>query len=644
MIELPEKIAEFFPYKDVRPFQDEFIKTIHDAIREGRSAIVEGSNGLGKTIAVLCACLPLAEEENLKILYVARTHRQHERVIEELRAVSARHRVSGISVRGRHEMCLNQLVRENAQDSRGVMEICEMLKSKNRCPYYRNIEDNRRQSFEVQEFIASCPHTASEILKVCRSRNLCSYELVKASLEKTTVIALSYLYVFNPTVRNAFLKSLDTSLHKTILIVDEAHNLPETAVEIASNTLTLYAVKQAEEEAKRFQHKEISTFARVLVKEIQSRAEKTLKETLVQPKSLLDALQEKTGIENLKRFFEQAFSIGSSIRRTMLLEGKYPRSFIHNLGDFLLRWLETTEDESFVHALHSYKTRKGIETARLEIVALDPAKITEPVFSATRSSIVVSGTLQPLEAFARMTKFPQDAVQKAVPAPFPKEHVLPLICRDVTTSMNERTPEMYRAIVKHIRDVVQNTPANTGVFTASFQVLEALSANGFEEQLKKPVFCEQKGMSSRDNEKMVDEFKAHAELGGAVLLGAQGGRSSEGVDFPGNQMNSVVIVGVPFAEPTPRVKAQIGYFEKHYPGQGREYGYVIPAMKKASQAAGRPMRTLEDRAAMIFLDYRFSLPACRRYFPSWIRNSLRILPDQEDAIVYELRRFFRKAC
>lgn len=558
--------------------------------------------------------------------------------------VSARHRVSGVSVRGRHEMCLNQLVRENAQDSRGVMEMCEMLKSKNRCPYYRNIEDKRRQSFEVQEFIASCPHTASEIQKVCRSRNLCSYELVKASLEKTTVIALSYLYVFDPTVRNAFLKSLDTSLHKTILIVDEAHNLPETAVEIASNTLTLYAVKQAEEEAKRFQHKEISTFAKVLIKEIQSRAEKILKETLVQPKSLLEALQETTGTENLKRFFEQVFSMGSSIRRTMLLEGKYPRSFIHSLGDFLLRWLETTEDESFVHALHSYKTRKGIETARLEIVALDPAKITEPVFSATRSSIVVSGTLQPLEAFAKMTKLPQDAVQKAVPAPFPEEHVLPLICRDVTTSMNERTPEMYRTIVKHIRDVVQNTPANTGVFTASFQVLEALRANGFEEQLKKPVFCEQKGMNSRDNEKMVDEFKAHAELGGAVLLGAQGGRSSEGVDFPGNQMNSVVIVGVPFAEPTPRVKAQIDYFEKHYPGQGREYGYVIPAMKKASQAAGRPMRTLEDRAAMIFLDYRFSLPACGRYFPSWIRNSIRILPDQEDAIMYELRRFFRKAC
>jgi DNA excision repair protein ERCC-2 len=68
-------------------------------------------------------------------------------------------------------------------------------------------------------------------------------------------------------------------------------------------------------------------------------------------------------------------------------------------------------------------------------------------------------------------------------------------------------------------------------------------------------------MSSKENEKMVDEFKACAQRDGAVLLGVQGGRSSEGVDFPGDEMNSVVIVGMPYAEPTPKVKAQISYFE-----------------------------------------------------------------------------------
>jgi len=93
---------------------------------------------------------------------------------------------------------------------------------------------------------------------------------------------------------------------------------------------------------------------------------------------------------------------------------------------------------------------------------------------------------------------------------------------------------------------------------------------------------------------------------------------------------------------TPKVKAQIEYFEKRFPGLGREYGYVIPAMKKASQAAGRPIRTLEDRAAMIFLDYRFSTSYCRRFFPLWIRDNLRILPEEDGAIARELASFFRK--
>ena len=121
-------------------------------------------------------------------------------------------------------------------------------------------------------------------------------------------------------------------------------------------------------------------------------------------------------------------------------------------------------------------------------------------------------------------------------------------------------------------------------------------------------------MTSEQNEKMV-QISKYAAANGAVFLGVQGGRTSEGVDFPGNQMDSVVVVGVPYAEPTPRVKAQIDYYEKCFPGLGREYGYILPAMKKASQAAGRPIRTLDDRGAIVFLDYRFATSYCRSFLP-----------------------------
>ena len=201
---------------------------------------------------------------------------------------------------------------------------------------------------------------------------------------------------------------------------------------------------------------------------------------------------------------------------------------------------------------------------------------------------------------------------------------------------------MYQTIIKKIAEVVQNTPHNTGIFSSSFDVLNALLAEGLAGALNKPLFKEYRGMTSKANEKLVGEFKACSETEGGVFIGVQGGRTSEGVDFPGNQMNSVIIVGVPYAEPTPRVKAQIGYYEKCFPKLGREYGYVLPAMKKASQAAGRPVRSLEDRGAIIFLDYRFATSYCRNFLPSWINRGLKILPNSDNLLSNEIQKFFNK--
>jgi DNA excision repair protein ERCC-2 len=105
-------------------------------------------------------------------------------------------------------------------------------------------------------------------------------------------------------------------------------------------------------------------------------------------------------------------------------------------------------------------------------------------------------------------------------------------------------------------------------------------------------------------------------------------------------MNSVIVVGVPYAEPTPRVKAQIDYYEKCFPGYGREYGYILPAMKKASQASGRPIRTLDDRGAIVFLDSRFSMAYCRNFLPAWVTNGMKLLPDTDGALAGAIKGFF----
>jgi DNA excision repair protein ERCC-2 len=310
------------------------------------------------------------------------------------------------------------------------------------------------------------------------------------------------------------------------------------------------------------------------------------------------------------------------------------------MSEFLLKWLETLGDESFINVASKYVTRENVTTAKLEIVALDPSRTTSPVFSTAYSTVAMSGTLQPLEAFARITKLPETAVQLVLPSPFPKEHMLSLVCLGVTTAMEKRTPTMYQTIIQRISEVAENTPANTGIFVASFDVLNALIYEGLDKALSKPLFRDRRGMTSKVNEKLVAEFKACSKEDGAVFLGVLGGRTSEGVDFPGNQMNSVIVVGVPYAEPTPRVKAQIDYYEKRFPKLGREYGYVLPAMKKASQAAGRPIRTLEDRGAIVFLDYRYATSYCKGFLPTWVTNELKVLQDKNGLLGQEVGDFF----
>jgi len=641
MSKLPNEVEEFFPYRSLRPYQDDFINAVYGAIEERKQIVIEGSNGLGKTVSVLSACLPFVKENDLQLLYVAKTHRQHDRVIEELKAIGRRQKVSGISLRGRSEMCFHPLITHHPADARAAMEICEILKKRNRCPYHNNIEMKSERSIDLQLHIAENAYTATEIQELCRKEKFCPYEIAKLILSEINVVALSYLYVFDPGVRSAFLKQLQRPLDKLLLVIDEAHNLPDTAIDIASDSLSLFSIRQAEQEAKQHKCVDVAEFTSMLHTIVEKVAAKAGREMLIDPTSFLEMLQRETEIDDAEGFFDHLDEVGDHVRQRLFSEGKSPMSYIHRMGEFFSSWLETAKDEAFVHTVTRYVTMRETSSAKLEIVALDPSRITAPIFSEVYTDVAMSGTLEPLDSFAKVTGMPEDTVQKAVPSPFPEEHVLSMISLGVTTAMEQRTEEMYRKIVKRVTEVTQNTPANVGVFAASYEVLDALLRAGFEDAVAKPVFREKRGMKSKENEFLIKHFKSYAKKdNGAVLLGVQGGRSSEGADYPGDQMNAVVVVGVPYAEPTPKVKAQIDFYEKRFPRFGREYGYVLPALKKAAQAAGRPIRTLEDRGAIVFLDHRYATAYCQRFLPFWIRRGMKTIPDNEGLISREIAGFF----
>jgi DNA excision repair protein ERCC-2 len=129
-----------------------------------------------------------------------------------------------------------------------------------------------------------------------------------------------------------------------------------------------------------------------------------------------------------------------------------------------------------------------------------------------------------------------------------------------------------------------------------------------------------------------------ASNGGAVLLGVCGGRNSEGEDYPGDYMNSVVVAGFPYHLPTPRVNAKIKYYDKIFRRQGWNFAYLYPAIQRANQASGRPIRKITDKGAIIFLDSRFK--AKNKWISEWIREEIEIIPDKPNALIQVLNPFW----
>jgi len=117
-----------------------------------------------------------------------------------------------------------------------------------------------------------------------------------------------------------------------------------------------------------------------------------------------------------------------------------------------------------------------------------------------------------------------------------------------------------------------------------------------------------------------------------------GGRNSEGEDYPGDHMNSVIIAGFPYHLPTPRVNAKIEYYDKVFDKQGWNFAYLYPAVQRANQASGRPIRQIKDKGAIIFMDFRFKQKY--KWISEWIRKELEVMPDKEGVLTKNLYPFW----
>ncbi|MGD9395686.1 MAG: helicase C-terminal domain-containing protein [Candidatus Thorarchaeota archaeon] len=642
MTEDSSSYTDYFPYPEARDGQEEMMARIQESVNSGIHICSEAPNGFGKTCVTLSGVLPwIKKKKKGKVLYCARTHRQLDRVMEELGEISDNNDVSGVSFRGRRHMCLNSFVLENADFVAPISEVCGQLKATGRCTYYENL----RHAGTPEELLEDMPKrvlSAPEIAKIAASKSLCPYELTKRLAKVVDVVALSYLYVFDPWILEVFVPDLDTPPSRMVLVQDEAHNVPATALDSASDSLSIGAIRQALREATTYNDEPSKDFARALAKTVLELSAEMgqVEEKAVNPREIVESTIKLAQLTHQPQILSHMKDLGGKIRRGLLKAGKFPRSSIHRVSEFLVRWLRCAEREDYTFLLASSRGYGETRRVSLDLVALDPTSVTENVLNMVHSSVAISGTMSPLDAYSEMLGFGADAVKATFQNPFARINRLGLIVSDLDTSFQNRSKSTFKRIVDHCVAVADATPSNTGIFTSSYSVGKSLIDAGLEKRLRRRLFVEKPGMKGVENDKLIDDFKKQGDRGGAVLLGVQGGRNSEGGDFPGTTMESVVVVGVPYAKPTPRMEALINYYDSRFNQKGRDYAYVLPAMTRAIQAAGRPVRRLDDKGVIVMLDQRFGTAYLSRFIPSWLADVTQIIPDNPEVTSHQVESFF----
>lgn len=633
-----KSFEQYFPYTTPRPGQLSLIQSIQENCAIGNHLCVEAANGFGKTIAALSGVLPLLNEKKLGIIYVARTHKQLDRVMQELRPISESTGVNGMVFRGRASSCLNPLVQKYATNALVAGFICSQLKRSERCEYYQNFLRKSKKDSKYLDRFFQVPLSGLELRAICKSERVCPYELSKRLLPLVTVVATTYFRIFNPNISSLFFSAFDTPISKSILILDEAHNLPRIAVELASARLSLSAIQQAQKEAKRYDLQVLYKFSRTLEDKVRQILDTQSElEIPLDPVELTTEFCQIMKIKDFNKFAKTMMQIGEKVLYKLLAEDKPPISYLHSMARFFDKWcfFLRRADAAF------FLTRRTLKKSSnsLEIVALDPRTSTASILESCQASVHLSGTLEPTSAHIDLVGLPENTRVLNLPSPFTRNQIFSIISLGVTTKMNYRTPRMFEKITRRVVEACQATPHNTGVFVPSYGVLQSLLDAGLEDKLNRELFKEKPGMSSSKNDSMIQKFKQKAE-DGAVLLGVLSGRNSEGEDYPGQEMETVVVVGVPYARPSPIESVRIEYLESQFQNKGRLYGYQLPALRTASQAAGRSIRRLEDRGAIVFLDDRYATPYCRSLLPGWIHENLMGSNDADGVLFDHLRTFY----
>ncbi len=584
-----------FPFPELRPGQEAIVAAVEAALEGREHLLLEATTGIGKTVAALFPALKhcLAHGKRLYVL-TAKTLQQE--MVATVLEMLNQHRVfHGLRLRAKSKMCANDQV------------VCH----EEYCPYAKDYYQKLQSSDVVNQLIErGVTLDPDAIFAAARSAEVCPFEVSLELGDLVEVTVCDYNYAFEPYVALADF-SAEADLSNTVLVIDEIHNLVARGRGYYSPELGAEPVRRAAAAVGRggdLVHVQIERLLHRLAALVEETVEGALAET--PGADALETRLPEDALWKLRPAFDGLFVDYLEHRReTRTIQAEDP--FV-TLYFAFLRFLNglMVSDESFSHCV---ERRAG--SAWIRILCKDPSRFLGAVIRRAHTVIGLSATLSPPEFYRDLLGFEAGRTSAvSVPSPFPPEHRRLVIDASVSTTWRERA-RYYDKIAERLAAFAESIPGNCLALFPSYDFLAEVAQRT---QLQgKRLLLQRRADGDREREEILETLR-QALFGDVLLYAVAGGVFAEGVDYPGEMLKAVAVVGpcLPAVNLDQRLLQE--YYEARF-DRGFEFAFVVPGLTRVVQAAGRLIRSAEDTGVIALFDRRFLHRPYRQHLPAdWL--------------------------
>ena len=294
---------------------------------------------------------------------------------------------------------------------------------------------------------------------------------------------------------------------------------------------------------------------------------------------------------------------------------------------------------SFVRVLDLFDERYATygETSggdfKMKLFCLDPSRLIRDALKRGSSATFFSATLAPLEYFRNLLGGDRSDFTLELASPFPPENVA-LVVDDHIDTTYRRRQHSYEEVAESIAALSGMKRGNYMAYFPSYRYMEEVCSRFRECHPAVDVHAQSRGMTELERERFLelfDDTNDDTVVGFAVL----GGIFGEGIDLVGERLVGAAIVGVGLPQLCLERDLIRSYYDERETS-GFTYAYAFPGMNRVMQAAGRVIRTAEDRGLILLIDRRFAQePYAEILPPHWSRRHRTGSPEEISQTVAE---------